>query len=253
MDNFIVQLGKDIFEQNGDLCQDYLQLGLDEVLDSKILENIPVVKTFVSLIKTVNTVQERFFAQKLLIFATSIHRGTVSEGELTKRRDAIKNNNSEIKKEVEQIIIFLDKFDFAYKAEILAKLYIAFINGVISSDKYLNMLPIIDKWHQGDKQLLKILYDLDNQKALNLYDSDRDGIYLIDLASQQRLKALGVLGLTYEVEDISYMLDDDDDECPYCIREKRTLNPEGRILSEILFEDEVKTHFDKHDFTLTSM
>lgn len=255
MKNILEELEKSILEKPSDLAMDYLEIGLDEITNSEIIKNIPVIKTFVSLFQTGMSIKERHFAKKLMVFAAHLYNNNVSACELDKRKNAIRNNEKWIKKEIEQIIVFLDRFDFEYKAKILAKLYIAFINNIICSNIYINMLQIIDKWHKRDEELLKIIYDLDNRQELNLCDSDRASVYLIDLASRQRLEALGILGITYEVKDISYLLDETDtgDACPYALIEKKCLNPEGRILAEILFEGSVLTHFKSNDISFSSI
>lgn len=146
---------------------------------------------------------------------------------------------------------FLDRFDFDYKAKILAQVYIAFINKKISSDKYINMLPIIDKWQQYDEMFLKTIYDEYKKGALN----ERDYNFVIDGASRQRLEALGIISIRQEVEDISYLIDDKEDEdiCPFCLHQSIQLNYEGVILAEILFNGKVLSNFDKNYFNLSSI
>ncbi len=86
MENIIDEIEKTIFDEPlADLAIDYLDIGLDMVLDSEIIKAIPVVKTFVSLYKGTMSIKERFFAKKLMIFANEIYSGQVSEEEIQKK------------------------------------------------------------------------------------------------------------------------------------------------------------------------
>lgn len=249
--NIINELEKSILEEPLDLAIDLAETGLDEITDLEILKNLPVIKTLITIYKTGMSIKERHFAKKVMLFASHIHSDNVSSTELEKRRAAINKNQKWIKKEMEQIIVFLDRFDFDYKAKILAQIYIAFINSKISSDKYLNMLPIIDKWQQYDEVFLKTIYDENKKGSLN----ERDYACFVDRASRQRLEALGIISINQEVEDISYLIEDeeDDDICPFCLHETFKLNYEGIILAEILFEGKVLSDFSENFFNLSSI
>ena len=140
-----------------------------------------------------------------------------------------------------------------------AKLYVALINGVISSDKYLNMLPIIDKWQKYDSNTLKTIYNEHKKTTLNMEYGNRDYVISIDLASKQRLESLSVIGITREVKDLLKEFGEIDEkdikeikeEGQYCLDERYKLTYEGVILAEILFEDKVLTKFNKDYFNVS--
>lgn len=260
MSKLISELKKSFFEKPiADLTVDYLDIGLDMITDSIILDNIPVVKSFVAFFKAGMSLKERHFAKKLANFVKQIHEGNIPESEFQKRKNAINNHEKWVEKEIEEIVIFLDRFDFSYKALMLAKLYVALINGVISSDKYLNMLPIIDKWQKYDSNTLKTIYNEHKKTTLNMEYGNRDYVISIDLASKQRLESLGVIGITREVKDLLKEFGEIDEkdieeikeEGQYCLDERYKLTYEGVILAEILFEDKVLTKFNKDYFNVS--
>lgn len=263
MENIIEEMGKTIFDEPmTDLAIDYLDIGLDLITDSAIIEVIPVVKTFVSLYKGTMSIKERFFAKKLMIFASEIYKGDIPENEIIKRKEAIKNNEPWIKKEVEEIAIFLDRFDYGYKAQIFAKLYIAFLNNVICAEKYLNMLSIVDRWQKYDNDLLQLIYREYKNKSLNISKGERDYVILIDSASKQRLETLGILSIKREVINLlnefgDFYREDALKEVikngEYSLEETYELNYEGIILAEILNEGKVITNFDDKYFNLSSI
>lgn len=261
MDNLIENLEKNFFDAPlSDLAIDYLDIGLDMITNSEIMESIPVVKTFVLLHKEVMSIKERFFAKKLLIFAHEINSGQVLEEEIKKRKTALENGEKWIKKEIEEIAIFLDRLDFAYKAKMLATLYIGFINKKISSNKYVNILQIIDKWQKYDNDLLEKIY-MENKKG-TLNNRGRDYVIMIDSASQQRLEALGILKVKRKVinllNEFDKLLNNDEineilEEGEFCLDETYELNYEGIILAEILFEGKIIHDFNDNYFNLSSL
>ena len=252
MDNIVKRIEETIFDTPiEDLTIDYLELGLDAVTSSEIVESIPVVKTIVALFKTGISIRESFFIKKLLVFSSQIFNGEISESEIKKRQEAIRNQEPWIKKEIEQIVVYLDRFDAAYKAKMLANLYIAFVNRLIAPDKYINMLAIIDKWQKYDEALLETLYT-EHKKGSG---HNKDYVILIDAASKQRLEALGVLRVKREVLCLLDYYDEDEleDEQLYCLEEKHSLTYEGIIMSEIIFTGKVASEFDDKYFNLSSI
>lgn len=246
MENIIGEIEKTIFDEPlTDLAIDYLDIGLDMILDSEIIEAIPVVKTFVSLYKGTMSIKERFFAKKLMIFASEIYSGQVSEEEIQKRKIAIENNEKWVKKEIEDIAIFLDRFDFAYKAKLLAKLYILFLNKKIGLDRYINMISIIDKWQKYDNDLLEKLYIGYKEGNITGFMGGKHNAKTNYDGSMERLEALGILTIHYKVIDLvnelgsKFEVDDIKQiygNCLYNLKRTLKLNYEGFILAEILFD-----------------
>ncbi len=85
MNNILEELEKSILEKPSDLAMEYLEIGLDEITNSEIIKNIPVLKTVVSLFQTGMSIKERHFAKKLMVFATHLYNDSVTECELEKR------------------------------------------------------------------------------------------------------------------------------------------------------------------------
>ena len=251
MDNIINQIEEDIFKEPlGDLVIDYLDIGLDAVTDSEIIDCIPVVKTIATICKTGISIKERFFAKKMLIFASEIRKGDVSEEKFELRRKALANNEKWIKKEIEDIIIYIDRYDRAEKAQMHAILYRGYINNKISNDKYLNMLAVIEEWHKADNGLLEKLYEIHKKNEFN----SRDYVIMTDSASAQRIEALGILHIKREVVDLEEEFgpaeSDDEYGCPFALREELSLNYAGILLGEILFDKEIYSSFDEEYFDI---
>lgn len=54
------------------VCADFMEVGLDTILDDGLLKDIPVINSIISLYKTGMNIRERFLIKKLIVFLTSL-------------------------------------------------------------------------------------------------------------------------------------------------------------------------------------
>lgn len=62
-----------------ELGKEYAELGIDSLIESNILESIPFVSTVVGLYKTVSSVKDQLFTEKVIRFLT--HFSDLSDAE----------------------------------------------------------------------------------------------------------------------------------------------------------------------------
>lgn len=129
---------------------DYLELGLDSILDDGLLKDIPVVNSIISLYKTGVNLRERFLIKKLLVFLTSL-----SDTAIEDRIEFIRKHEKESAKIGEELIILLDRLDHVNKPEYVAKLFKHYLNEEISLIIYRRLCQIIDKCFIEDLKFLK--------------------------------------------------------------------------------------------------
>ena len=129
---------------------DYLELGLDSILDDGLLKDIPVVNSIISLYKTGVNLRERFLIKKLLVFLTSL-----SDTAIEDRIEFIRKHEKESAKIGEELIILLDRLDHVNKPEYVAKLFKHYLSEEISLIIYRRLCQIIDKCFIEDLKFLK--------------------------------------------------------------------------------------------------
>ncbi len=129
---------------------DYLELGLDSILDDGLLKDIPVVNSIISLYKTGVNLRERFLIKKLLVFLTSLADTAIED-----RIEFIRKHEKESAKIGEELIILLDRLDHVNKPEYVAKLFKHYLNEEISLIIYRRLCQIIDKCFIEDLKFLK--------------------------------------------------------------------------------------------------
>lgn len=159
-----------------DLDFDFLDNGIDTIIESEVLQHIPVVSLINSIIKVTMGIRERHFLSKALLFIKSVNQGNVDEKEIEKRKIAAKNNAKWFRKEIELIAIHLDRLDEMEKSLITAEMYIEYINKNITWLQFREYLAIIERvFYQDFDQLLKIYDAYLQEKKLEEKIKNGDG------------------------------------------------------------------------------
>lgn len=125
---------------------DYLELGLDSVLEDGLLKDVPVVSTVVALYKIGNSLKERHNLKKLYIFINEINKGVVSKEKLFKYKQKFESNEKYRNQEIEYLLVLLDRYVNYDKPQMLAKIYLAYLDGLIDWIELTMYAEVIDRF-----------------------------------------------------------------------------------------------------------
>lgn len=148
--------GKSISVNIADPFIDTAEVVLDSFSDDEILKEIPILKYAVSAYKIVDDIRGRFFLRKLKQFINSFNSGLASEEEIEKHKAKFFGKNRD--KELSYITIMIDRYLDFEKPDILAKLYLAYLDKRISWDEFCIYSEVIDKLLRND-----LKYMIDNE------------------------------------------------------------------------------------------
>jgi len=176
---------------------DVTEMGIDSLIESEVIRQIPIVKTVYSLSKVSFAIKEKNLLIKLILFIQALNQGNADPKEIEKRKKAADNNKKWLKKEVELITTHLDRLDEVEKAEITAAFYLEYINQKISWDEYREILAIIERiFHQDFIQLLD-LHDalFQEEKAEKYVEDGFSGVVIKNIRELncERLLAVGLV------------------------------------------------------------
>ena len=136
----------------GDAANDYAEVGLDQLTDMifagtipNVLRELPVVKTIVALGRTGTNIYNAFRLKKQLVFLQTVNAGNPDPREITKREKAAKENKKWFRREIEQIAIYLERHTHEEKAKMQALIYLDYISGSLSLNRYTEYLDILDQ------------------------------------------------------------------------------------------------------------
>lgn len=171
-ENSIVEcFGKSMFcPELADVCADIAEEGLDSILTVPALQGIPIIKSINAVVKTAISVKEKYELKKQLVFLQSVSSGVANPEEIEKRKRAYETGEKWFYREVENTIVYLSRHARIEKVKIQAILYLDYINGEISEEKYNECLDVLDMLIVGDIPLLMEIYEAQS----NIIDLDTE-------------------------------------------------------------------------------
>lgn len=148
---------KEILNPTIDLSIDYSEIYLDDLIENEALKEIPLVKSVVGVIKAGISINQFFFAKKLLSFIQEFNSKTLDPAKREKFQDRILKDHKFRKKVAEQTMVFIDRHIVITKTQVLAQLFSSFVENKISFDQYVSLSISLEKVHPDSFNFLKEL------------------------------------------------------------------------------------------------
>lgn len=217
MNEIIPEFNDSLIINSTDIIGDYLELGIDSILENEILKEIPIFKSLLSVGKISKNIRERNCLKNLAIFINELNSGNIDAEKLRLHQEELKLNSKKAEKELGRVLIILDQTIDNIKASILGKLYKAYINQVVDWDMFIEFSEITNRLYINDLKILALIYNG------NMNDtSNRADLYRVE-----RLNSLGVIGLAPKSIVIGTGHSRQDSYI--------TLNKIGKMYSDIIF------------------
>ena len=217
MNEIIPEFNDSLIINSTDIIGDYIELGIDSILENEILKEIPIFKSLLSVGKISKNIKERNCLKNLAIFINELNSGNIDAEKLRLHQEELKRNSKKAEKELGRVLIILDQTIDNIKASILGKLYKAYINQVVDWDMFIEFSEITNRLYINDLKILALIYNG------NMNDtSNRADLYRVE-----RLNSLGVIGLAPKSIVIGTGHSRQDSYI--------TLNKIGKMYSDIIF------------------
>lgn len=175
------QFTEELLNPSVDLAVDYSEIYIDDLIQNETLNEIPIVKTVIGIIKTGISINNFFFVKKLLSFIREFNTGKISKDKKEEFQKKILEDSKFRKKVTEQIMVCLDRFNDVNKAIILANLFKAFVDEKISYEKFVFISIAMERLHPHSysffAKLEKIDYKIDHKNE-DVRDSDSESLLL---------------------------------------------------------------------------
>ena len=141
-----VAFGDSIKEEVGACISDLTEVGLDAIMDDGVLKDIPILSTAVVLYKIGYSIHERHHLKKLIIFLHEINKGIANEQKRVWYQQKFKSNEKFRNKEIEYLLVLIDRYISYDKSQLLAKLYMAYLDGIIIWEELTMYAEVIDRF-----------------------------------------------------------------------------------------------------------
>lgn len=187
MNELVPEFKESLFPKIEDISQDYMEIGIDSIMQEGIIKELPIVKTIFSGGKTLMAIRERKLMRNLYIFIKELNDGSIDEEKKKKYQNKINNNSKLAEKELERLLILLEQYIDTEKAVILAKLFKAYINEEISWKDFCEFSEIVNRIFIQDIILLEKIKNQNIDLITNKEDEFR----------VERLYSLGLIGVNF--------------------------------------------------------
>ena len=138
--------GESLRETIVDSVTDYVEIGLDSVLEDGLLKDFPIASTVVALYKIGNSFKELHNLKKLYVFINEINKGIASKEKLFKYKKKFESNEKFRNKEIEYLLVLLDRYVNYDKPQMLAKIYLAYLDELITWEELTMYAEVIDRF-----------------------------------------------------------------------------------------------------------
>ena len=133
---------------------DILEVKLDSMLEDGILKDIPFISTAISIYRIGHTIHDRHYLKKLAIFIDQINRGIQDETVRQAYIERFQKNQKSCNQELEYVLILVDRYVGYDKPQMLAKLFLSFLNKEIAWTEFSVYTEVIDRFLPRDAELL---------------------------------------------------------------------------------------------------
>lgn len=185
MNEIVPEFNDSLVIDSSDIVGDYLELGIDSILENDSLKEIPIIKTFISVRKITKSIRERNLIKNLAIFINELNSGKINKEKLSRHREELRKNPKKAEKELGRILIILEQTIDNIKSSILGRLYKSYINQEIDWDIFIEFSEITNRLFMFDINILKVMWS----QAYNTYIEQKDDNFRIE-----RMYSLGIIG-----------------------------------------------------------
>lgn len=156
-------------EPVGDLSKEYAEYGIDMLIDSDILKDIPLINTAVGLFRAVDSARDYIFTEKIIRFLTQF--SDLSKKDREAMVDKLNEDDKFAGKAGERIIEIIDRMESEDKPELAAKFFKAFACGEINFSEFRRVLIALERIPAFDIPSLAAFSMRDNSESVRMDQS----------------------------------------------------------------------------------
>lgn len=147
---------KDSLSKNmPDVLQETMELTLDSFIKGGLLKDLPIIKYVASAYNMVNDIRSWHTIRKLAIFIDEFNRGILEENKYDEYMQLLSKDSCRINKELDYIVIIVDRMLEMEKPAMLATLYMAYLEKKISWNEFAKYSIVTERYLYGDYEVLE--------------------------------------------------------------------------------------------------
>lgn len=159
-ENLLIPLSESLgksFEVSSDIFVDLAESSIDQLIESQVLSEIPIVKSVLAIVKIGSNIRERHLLKNALAFVISFNNST-NDPEIKNRILELLEDSKKREKELGRVMLLLDRQLDIEKSKILASFYTHFLLKRINWDKFCELTDALDRVFINDINSLILAY-----------------------------------------------------------------------------------------------
>ena len=188
MNDLLPSFRDSIFSPLSDPASEFLETGIDMILESDALKEIPIVSTVSAVCKIGINLHERNLLKQTFEFLRGFNDGSIDAATLEAHRLELEADPEKQEKELSRVMIILGKQVDDLQSRVLGSFYSAFIKGAVSWNKFCELAEANSRMFSSDYSILAIAA---RENGINLADQE---LYQVD-----RLISLGLLSQSHRI------------------------------------------------------
>ncbi len=189
MKNIIPSFRDSLFSKNTDILIDISEYTIDNLIKSSdTLTDFPIIKTIASVLKGAYNIYDRNLLKNTLVFIQELNSGTIDEEKYIAYKATLEHNPNKCEKELGRVILILNNIIDVSKSKMLARLFKAYINKVLTWEEFCEYSEIVNRIFLEDIELLIKI----NEGEVTFINEDDKEKYRI-----HRLNSIGVIDIDW--------------------------------------------------------
>ena len=190
MKNIIPSFRDSLFSKNTDILIDISEYTIDNLIKSSdTLTDFPIIKTIASVLKGAYNIYDRNLLKNTLVFIQELNSGTIDEEKYIAYKATLEHNPNKCEKELGRVILILNNIIDVSKSKMLARLFKAYINKVLTWEEFCEYSEIVNRILLEDIGLLIKI----NEGQVTFINEDDKEKYRI-----HRLNSIGVIEISID-------------------------------------------------------
>ena len=154
-ENLSTALSNSLSESTGNISANLAEVGLDMVVEEGLIRDIPLISTAISAYKIGKGIRELAYLKKMAAFVQAMNDGIPDEKCRALYKMRISADERKRNRELEYILVLIDRYMRPDKAKMLAKLYLAYLDERIVWDEFVKYAEVVDRLLPGDYEELQ--------------------------------------------------------------------------------------------------
>lgn len=170
-----ISFSDSLTEEVSGIAGEYVELGLDALVEDGLFKDIPIVSTAVAVYRIGKSIRERHHIAKLISFLNEFNKGIADEEKRAKYRQKFISNETFRNQELEYILLLTDRYISFDKPQMLAKLYLSYLDDEIIWQEFTMYAEVVDRFLMldcntltGDAEKIIIPRNIGGESVLRL-------------------------------------------------------------------------------------